>query len=283
MLTLNIDWFQPFNGVTYSCGAIYLAINNLPCSERFKKENVILVGLMPEPKEASTSDINNYLKLLVNELMELYKGIKIKTHQCPNITSIQAALLMVACDIPAAKKVCRFTSNTSTNACHKCKHQFSRLAGTSSVDYSGFDFSKCLLRTKNDNHKNAEIWRNATKPTERQCLEVTHGVRWSKLHRLQYFDIVCCTIIDPIHNLFLGTARRMLERWVANGLINNKKLIAMQKAVEKVVLPPNYMSLGTKIAKGFPYMKADEWKSWCIVYSPVVLRMCCHCQSSRTG
>ncbi|KAI9003759.1 hypothetical protein CLU79DRAFT_714287, partial [Phycomyces nitens] len=24
LLTLNIDWFQPFDGVTYSCGAIYL-------------------------------------------------------------------------------------------------------------------------------------------------------------------------------------------------------------------------------------------------------------------
>ncbi|OAD71948.1 hypothetical protein PHYBLDRAFT_146933 [Phycomyces blakesleeanus NRRL 1555(-)] len=32
----------------------------------------------------------------------------------------------------------------------------------------------------------------------------------------------------------------------------------MQKAVEKVVLPPNYTSFETKIAKEFPYMKADE-------------------------
>ncbi|OAD65341.1 hypothetical protein PHYBLDRAFT_176253 [Phycomyces blakesleeanus NRRL 1555(-)] len=101
---------------------------------------------------------------------------------------------------------------------------------------------------------------------------VAHGVRWFELHRLQYFDIVCCMIIDPMHNLFLGTAKRMLERWVADGLIDDKKLVAMQKAVEKVVLPPDYTSLGTKIAKGFPYMKADEWKSWCLVYSPVVLR-----------
>ncbi|OAD68554.1 hypothetical protein PHYBLDRAFT_63532 [Phycomyces blakesleeanus NRRL 1555(-)] len=223
MLTLNIDWFQPFNGVIYSCGAIYLAINNLPRSEQFK-ENVILVGLMPGPKEVSTSDINNYLKPLVDELMELYKDIKIKTHQ---------SLLMVACDILAARKVCGFTSHTSTNACHKCKRQFLRLAGTSSIDYSGFDFSKWLLRTKNDNRKDAEIWRNATKPTERQCLEVAHGVRWSELHRLQYFDIVHCTIINPMHNPFLGTAKRMLERWVADGLIDDKKLVAMQKTVEK--------------------------------------------------
>ncbi|OAD67758.1 hypothetical protein PHYBLDRAFT_151287 [Phycomyces blakesleeanus NRRL 1555(-)] len=167
MHMLNIDWFQPFDDVTYSCGAIYLAINNIPHSEQFKKENMILVRLMSGLKEASTSDINNYLKSFVDELMELYKGIKIKTHQCPNGTSIKAALLIVACDIPAARKVCGFTSHTSTNACHK---------------------------------------------SERQRLEVAHDVCWSKLHCLQYFDIVCCTIIDPMHNLFLGTTKRMLER-----------------------------------------------------------------------
>ncbi|OAD73940.1 hypothetical protein PHYBLDRAFT_102101, partial [Phycomyces blakesleeanus NRRL 1555(-)] len=174
---------------------------------RFKKENVILVELMPGPKEASMSDINNYLKPLVDELMELYTGIKIKTHQCSNGTTIRAAFLMVACDIPAARKVCGLTSHTSTNTCHKCKYQFLRLAGTSSVDYSGFDFSKWLLCTNNDNCKNAEVWRNATTHTERHCLEVANGVCWSKLHHLQYFDVVCCTIVNPMHNLFLGTTK----------------------------------------------------------------------------
>ncbi|KAG2192664.1 hypothetical protein INT47_009234 [Mucor saturninus] len=201
MLTLNIDWFQPFDGVSYSCGAIYLAVNNLPRDVRFKKENVILVGLMPGPKEAKTSEINNYLRPLVDELEELYQGIILKTHQCPSGVRIRAALFVVACDIPAARKVCGFTSHTSTNACHKCNRQFTRLAGTSSVDYSGFDFSKWLLRTRDDNRKDAEVWRNAATQTERQRLEVASGVRWSELHRLQYFDVVRCTIIDPMHNL----------------------------------------------------------------------------------
>ncbi|OAD65662.1 hypothetical protein PHYBLDRAFT_175843 [Phycomyces blakesleeanus NRRL 1555(-)] len=102
------------------------------------------------------------------------------------------------------------------------------------------------------------------------CVE--NGVRWSELHRLQYFDVVRCTIIDPMHNLFLGTAKRMMEKWVADGLIDNKKLVAMQKIVENMTLPPDYTMLRSKISKGFPFMKADEWKSWCLVYSPVVLQ-----------
>ena len=49
LLSLNIDWFGPFTNSTYSIGAMYLTINNLPRSERFKTENVILIGVMPGP------------------------------------------------------------------------------------------------------------------------------------------------------------------------------------------------------------------------------------------
>jgi len=30
------------------------------------------------------------------------------------------------------------------------------------------------------------------------------GVRWSELLRLPYFDMTCCVVVDPMHNLFLG-------------------------------------------------------------------------------
>ena len=51
---LNVDWFQPFKQrSSYSVG-IYFVIMNLPRSQRFKFENVILVGIIPslesEPK-----------------------------------------------------------------------------------------------------------------------------------------------------------------------------------------------------------------------------------------
>ncbi|OAD65928.1 hypothetical protein PHYBLDRAFT_152955 [Phycomyces blakesleeanus NRRL 1555(-)] len=189
---------------------------------------------MSGSKEAKTSEINSYPKPLVDELEKLYTSIKIKTNDCPHGTSVHAALLMVACDIPAARKVCGFTSYTSTNVRPKCSHQFSQLAGKSS---------------------DAEVWRNATTQTERHCLEVENGVCWSELHRLQYFDAVCYTIIDLMHTL-LGHCQK-----------NDGEMV-----VEKMVLLLDYTVLKTKIAKGFPFIKADEWKLWCLIYSPVVLK-----------
>lgn len=59
-IMLNVDWFQPFKHTTYSVGAVYLTIMNLPRSVRFKRKNVILVGILPGPSEPKR-DINGPL------------------------------------------------------------------------------------------------------------------------------------------------------------------------------------------------------------------------------
>ncbi|OAD68354.1 hypothetical protein PHYBLDRAFT_173352 [Phycomyces blakesleeanus NRRL 1555(-)] len=41
---------------------------------------------------------------------------------------------------------------------------------------------------------------------------------------------------------------------------------------ETLVVPMDYVVLKSKIGKGFPYMKADERKSWVLVYSPILLK-----------
>ena len=66
-LMINIDWFSPFKHSPYSVCAIYIVVTNLPRSERFKKENMILVGLVPGPAEPPVH-MNSYLNPLVEEL-----------------------------------------------------------------------------------------------------------------------------------------------------------------------------------------------------------------------
>ena len=69
-LILNVDWFNPFKHVEYSVGVLYFVIANLPRSERYKIENVIIVVVLPGPKEAK-KHMNSYLKPLVHELLLL--------------------------------------------------------------------------------------------------------------------------------------------------------------------------------------------------------------------
>ncbi|OAD65496.1 hypothetical protein PHYBLDRAFT_176088 [Phycomyces blakesleeanus NRRL 1555(-)] len=79
------------------------------------------------------------------------------------------------------------------------------------------------------------------------------------------------TIIDPMHNLFLGTSKRLMDWWIDEKTIGPEEFASMEKIAETMVLPRDYTTLTTKIGKGFSYMKADKWKSWVLVYSPVLL------------
>ena len=76
---MNVDWFNPFKDAPYSAGAIYFVIQNLPRTERYKLENVILVGLIPGPREPKI--MNFYLRPLVKDLNKLYHGVKLKNKE----------------------------------------------------------------------------------------------------------------------------------------------------------------------------------------------------------
>ena len=94
----------------------------------------------------------------------------------------------------------------------------------------------------------------------RRELECQNGTRWLELHRLEYFDSVHSTIINPIHNLFLGTAKRMVMVWLINNLITDNDLKQMQVLADGIVLPPDYVTLKQKIANRFPFMTANNYR-----------------------
>lgn len=82
-LLLNVDWLQPYKHLQYKVGVMYLAILNLPRSIRYKRENVILVGIIPGPIEPHLT-INSYLSLLVSDLdfwMELNSSFVMEVQQ----------------------------------------------------------------------------------------------------------------------------------------------------------------------------------------------------------
>ena len=142
-LMMNMDFFQPFKHVQYSLGAIYLTVLNLPRDVRNKRENMILVGLIPGPHEPK-HDINSFLKPFVDELLMFWNGVTLCTNLKGRI-KIRCALLSVECDLPAGRKVCGFLGHSATLGCSRCLKAFTGSVG--SIDYSGFDRQNWQHRT----------------------------------------------------------------------------------------------------------------------------------------
>ena len=95
---LNCDWFQPYDHSQYSVGVLYLTILNLPRSIRFKPENIIVAGIIPDPNEPKNT-INSYCCERTTFIMDrwIYNDFASKT--------AHAALLATVCDIPATCKL----------------------------------------------------------------------------------------------------------------------------------------------------------------------------------
>lgn len=78
-LMLNIDWLQPTLHGSKSICVIYMVVMNLPKKERFKPENLIVVGIIPGPKDPKHY-INSFLQPLVDDLIDLWDGVILDTN-----------------------------------------------------------------------------------------------------------------------------------------------------------------------------------------------------------
>ena len=86
---------------------------NLPREERFKPENVIIVGIIPGPKEPK-GNINSFLKPLVDELIDFWDGVIIADTLLPGgLFKVLVALLALCCDVPAARKCGGFAGHSA--------------------------------------------------------------------------------------------------------------------------------------------------------------------------
>ena len=237
-LMLNVDWFQPFKHCTDSLGALYLVVMNLPRKKRYRRENVILAGLIPsldtEPR------LNTFLSPLISELQKLWKGVRLYTSESPRYkVLIRGALICAACDIPAARKLCGFRGHNANHGCSKCFKVFS--GPVTNRDYSGFDRENWPLRDITEHRRISKEIKNAKTAQARGKLETQYGICYSLLSELEYFNPVLHCNIDPMHNLFLGTAKRFFKKiWIPRGIINEKQLKEIQTRVDCVNVPSIY-------------------------------------------
>lgn len=75
--------------------------------------------------------------------------------------------------------------------------------------------------------------------------------------------------VDPMHNLFLGTGKHMINIWLQKGLLNCNKFGDVQKCVDNILAPCSVGRIPRKIETGFTGFKADQFKNWITIYSIV--------------
>ncbi len=133
VFSFNMDGFNPFQlkqgGRSASVMAMYMICLNLPREEWFKPENMFLAGIIPGPNEPSMDQINHFLVPLVDDLFQSYNNgvYYTRTWKYPNGRRTKSILLLIICDLPAARQALGFTGPQSANFCSYCKVQLKNI------------------------------------------------------------------------------------------------------------------------------------------------------------
>ena len=89
--------------------------------------------------------------------------------------------------------------------------------------------------------------------------ESEFGVRYSVLLSLPYFDPVRYTVVDIMHNIFLGTGKHVFKLWIKSGNLDSHKLDEIDNKANKLKVPNSIGRLPINIASNYGGFQAAQW------------------------
>ncbi|KIJ09714.1 hypothetical protein PAXINDRAFT_57719, partial [Paxillus involutus ATCC 200175] len=175
-----------------------------------KPENMYPAGIIPGPHEPSGDQLNHFLDPLVSDMVESWdRGVQI-SHTTSSVDRVtRSAIACVVCDLPAARKTAQLAAATSHFYCSACHCYHASTLGRTDVHSPDWK-----LRDKDTLRLHAEAYRDATSSAERNHLFVQHGVRWSSLWRLPYWDPARQLVVDSMHCLLEGLAQAQFREYL---------------------------------------------------------------------
>ncbi|KAJ7443281.1 hypothetical protein FB451DRAFT_1190185 [Mycena latifolia] len=207
-VTFSLDWFgrKTSNyGPSHSSGVMSFCLQNLSTSlrydfacmsellsteyPRYRAENLILSGMPPGPTEPTSSQLQNYVKKHVDDLIMLHdEGIVIRPPEHPNGIRLRVALVGISADHPAMCKLCGFADHSHNEApCTKCKvprHEMftnkslrnGKIPLLGELAPSNFETAEYAPRTGEEHRKLCFEYKRLNTPEEKDAFFATHGL-----------------------------------------------------------------------------------------------------------
>lgn len=212
--SLNVDGFHPLHMLeskqTLSCTAIYMVVLNFPPTLRYLFRNMYLAGVIPGPGKPSLDQINHVLSLLVQELLDFWRGVFYTiTFASASGLLTKGVMIPLVCDMLAARQICGLGSATSTWFCTCC---FLTIQEIENLDRSSWP-----PRDLKEQVKQARLWKTSKSEDDRNAIFKAYGVRWSVLLDLPYWNPILFSVVDSMHSAYLGLFQTHCRRiWRIN-------------------------------------------------------------------
>lgn len=140
------------------------------------------------------------------------------------------------------------------------------------MDYSGYNREEWPLRNISVHRQQCSYYLQAETAAKQKLIEKEHGLRYSVMIELPYFNPIRHSVVDPMHNLYLGTAKHVMEVWNDRGILSKKDFEVIQQKISTLITPRDVGRIPLKIGSSYAGFTADQWRNWTTIFSPVVLK-----------
>ena len=165
--------------------------------------------------------------------------------------------------------MCGFENFNSSFGCSKCFKKFVTPSNSfgSKPFYSGFEISTWKPRDIGSHKERAKDYKYASSTAERKQMLKKCGVKYSELTSIPYLDIIRCHVVDPMHCIFFGLAKHIMNVWKDDKILQPSHFKILQQKSDIMIPPAKIGRISYKIESGFASFTADEWKNWIIIFS----------------
>ncbi|RMZ95014.1 hypothetical protein BpHYR1_017555, partial [Brachionus plicatilis] len=252
---LNTDGISISDKSKISIWPLYLAINELPIGERYHINNILIAGILVSNGKPNCYE--KFFQSLIPELKSLENGVVI------NSEIFKFFALFGVFDKPARSMILNIMSSNGKNGCLKCKQE-----GIS-------------LKYKNGSHLVYNYQGNSTLRDHDEYLkDVTIACKLGKtfegikgetiLSQLECYKPIESTLIDPMHTIFLGVTRLLLQYWFESSFYEKfslKKFYEKMNNRLKSIRPPNFFTYAPRELDTFKLWRAHEFMNFIFFYS----------------
>lgn len=207
-LTLNTDGAKIFNSSKSSLWPIQLVQNYLPPNIRFRRENILLVGLFCGKEKPNLPDI---LLPLAEEMQTLQKnGVSVWHND--DLLSFAVRILFCSCDSPARASLQNVKSHGGFFGCPCCEQR-----GTSVKNLkTGQSYVRFLKQSEpSPLRSHAGILQICDEIIKKGNVIDIKGIKGvSPMIAFKDFDLSAGFVVDWMHSTALGVMKLLLDIWL---------------------------------------------------------------------
>jgi hypothetical protein len=117
-LSFATDGFAPFKRRKHTTWILLIFNYNLPPEQRFQKDNILCIGIIPSPKKPWDAD--SFIYPLMRELLELATGVSAYDALSSSLFALHAYVITAFGDIPAVSMLMHMKGHNSLCPCRMC-------------------------------------------------------------------------------------------------------------------------------------------------------------------